>query len=67
MPPDFSFAAGVALIAMILRDSDHRGIGTVDIASRLLNSGIDRGQKHRIELASLVARSRGLIEVATRR
>ncbi len=37
--PDFKFASSLALFGMVLRDSEHRGNGDLDLAQKLAESG----------------------------
>lgn len=52
---DFKFASSVALFGMVLRDSEHKGDGDIDLALKLAESGKGAdGKGHREEFINLI-------------
>jgi Ca-activated chloride channel family protein len=60
---DFKFAAAVAAVGMVLRESPQRGTSTLDWVETWARDGIgDDSGGHRHEFLDLVARARALLQ-----
>ncbi len=58
---DFKFASSVALFGMVLRDSDKKGAGDLDLVQRLAESGVGAdGKGYRGEFINLVKKVKGI-------
>ena len=60
---DFKFAASVALFGMLLRDSPHKGTGTIDAALELAREGLPKDEEvggYRKEFIELVEHAKTL-------
>ncbi len=58
---DFKFASAVALFGMILRDSPHKGTGTIDAAEELAREGLSKDDGgYRTEFVDLVKQAKVL-------
>jgi Ca-activated chloride channel family protein len=54
---DFKLAAAIATFGMVLRDSDHRGEATLELARSLARDGQGRGDDYRRQLLELIDRA----------
>jgi Ca-activated chloride channel family protein len=58
---DFKFASSVALFGMILRNSPHKGTGTIDAAEELAREGLSKDDGgYRTEFVELIERAKQL-------
>lgn len=58
---DFKFAASVALFGMILRDSPHKGTGTIEAAEELAREGLSKDMGgYRAEFVELIKQAKSV-------
>lgn len=56
---DLKFASAVAVFGMVLRESEHKGNGTLEMAEILAKEGVGTdGKGHRVEFTKLIQKLR---------